>query len=100
VGVSCLAFLYKQLRKTVIQGEYKMVSLAREALVYISKSEEIHYTALADIMKISPYYAHLICRSLNKDEYIVMDDAGKCKITQKGLNVDTGDLSLEDTNET
>jgi Mn-dependent DtxR family transcriptional regulator len=77
-----------------------MVSLAREALAYISKREEIHYTALADVMKISPYYAHLICRSLNKDEYIVMDDAGKCKITHKGLNVDTSDLSLEDANET
>lgn len=77
-----------------------MVSLAREALAYISKNGEIHYTVLADIMKISPYYAHLICRSLNKDEYIVMDDAGKCKITQKGLNVDTADLSLEDADET
>ena len=77
-----------------------MVSLAREALAYISKNGEINYTVLADIMKISPYYAHLICRSLNKDEYIVMDDAGKCKITQKGLNIDTGDLSLEDADDT
>lgn len=77
-----------------------MVSLAREALAYISQNEDIHYTTLANIMKISPYYAHLICRSLNKDEYIDMDDAGKCKITQKGLNVDTSDLSLEDADET
>ena len=77
-----------------------MVSLAREALAYISKREEIHYTKLADVMKISPYYAHLICRSLNKDEYILMNDDGKCKITQKGLSVDISDLSLEDTNET
>ncbi|MHC4640127.1 MAG: hypothetical protein ACYS32_00680 [Planctomycetota bacterium] len=76
-----------------------MVGLAREALVYISKRGEIHYTILADIMKISPYYAHLICRSLSKDEYIVMDDAGKCKITKKGFNTEIGDLSSEDTNE-
>ena len=61
-----------------------MISLAREALVNISKNEEVHYTVLADIMKISPYYAHLICRSLSKDDYIVINSDEKCEITAKG----------------
>jgi Mn-dependent DtxR family transcriptional regulator len=61
-----------------------MISLAREALVNISKNEEVHYTVLADIMKISPYYAHLICRSLSKDDYIVINSDEKCEITTKG----------------
>ncbi len=77
-----------------------MISLAREALIYISKRAETHYIELADMMRISPYYAHLICRSLSKDEYIVMDEAGKCKITPKGLNVEIRDISAEETDTT
>ena len=77
-----------------------MISLAREALVSISKKANIHYTELADIMRISPYYAHLICRSLSKDDYIVMDEAGKCKITPKGLNVEIRDTTSEKTDKT
>jgi Mn-dependent DtxR family transcriptional regulator len=61
-----------------------MLSLAREALINISKNEVILNTALADMIKISPYYAELICKSLNDDEYIVMDGDGNCKITPKG----------------
>lgn len=61
-----------------------MLSLAREALINISKNEVLLNTALADMIKISPYYAKLICRSLNEDEYIIMDSDGKCKITPKG----------------
>ncbi len=61
-----------------------MLSLAREALISISKNEVLLNTALADMIKISPYYAELICKSLSKDEYIVMDSVGKCKITPKG----------------
>jgi Mn-dependent DtxR family transcriptional regulator len=77
-----------------------MISLAREALVHISKRADIHYTELADMMRISPYYAHLICRSLSKDEYIVMEETGKCKITPKGLNVEIRDISSEETDTT
>jgi Mn-dependent DtxR family transcriptional regulator len=62
----------------------KMLSLAREALINISKKEVLLNTALADMIKISPYYAELICRSLSKDEYIVIDSDGKCEITPKG----------------
>ena len=61
-----------------------MLSLAREALINISKKELLLNTALADMIKISPYYAELICRSLSKDEYIVIDSDGKCEITPKG----------------
>lgn len=61
-----------------------MLSLAREALINISKNEVLLNTALADMIKISPYYAELICKSLNKDEYIIMDRDGNCKITTKG----------------
>ena len=77
-----------------------MISLAREALVNISKKADIHYTELADMMKISSYYAHLICRSLSKDEYITMDDTGKCKITPKGLNIEIKDISSEESETT
>jgi len=62
----------------------KMLSLAREALINISKNEVLLNTALADMIKISPYYAELICKSLNKDEYIIMDSDGRCQITPKG----------------
>jgi Mn-dependent DtxR family transcriptional regulator len=63
----------------------KMLSLAREALINISEKELVHYTQLAGIMKINPHYAYTICRSLSKDEYIVIiDDVGGCKITPKG----------------
>lgn len=61
-----------------------MLSLAREVLINISKNEVLLNTTLADVIKISPYYAELICKSLSKDEYIVMDSDGKCKITPKG----------------
>ena len=61
-----------------------MVSLEQEELVNISKKEVLLNTALADMIKISPYYAELICRSLSKDEYIVIDIDGKCEITPKG----------------
>ncbi len=61
-----------------------MLSLAREALITISNKEVLLNTALADMIKISPYYAELICRSLSKDEYIIIDIDGKCEITPKG----------------
>lgn len=61
-----------------------MLSLAREALINISKKKVILNTALADMIKISPYYAELICKSLSKDEYIVIDSDGMCQITPKG----------------
>lgn len=61
-----------------------MVSLVQEELVNISKKEVLLNTALVDMIKISPYYAELIYRSLSKDEYIVIDSDGKCEITPKG----------------
>jgi Mn-dependent DtxR family transcriptional regulator len=61
-----------------------MVSLVQEELVNISKREALLNTALADMIKISPYYAELVCSSLSKDEYIVIDSDGKCEITPKG----------------
>ena len=61
-----------------------MVNVAREALVNISESGVVNYTALADMMNITPDYARLICRSLTKFEFIEVDPAGDCKITQKG----------------
>ena len=63
-----------------------MVSFAREALVSISERGVIHYTRLADMMRISDYYAKLICGLLGRDNYIVIDAAGRCKITPKGKN--------------
>jgi predicted transcriptional regulator len=64
-----------------------MASLAQEMLSKISERGTVHYTVLAYLMKISPDYAHLICRSLSKDEHIVIDDAGMCKISPKGENL-------------
>ena len=61
-----------------------MLNLEREALINISKKKVLLNAALADMIKISPYYAELICRSLSKDEYIVIDSDGKCEITPKG----------------
>ena len=63
-----------------------MVSLAREALVNISERGVVHYTVLADMMRIGHYYAQLVCRSLGRDDYIVIDADGRCKITPKGKN--------------
>ncbi|MHC4087539.1 MAG: hypothetical protein ACYSU5_20395 [Planctomycetota bacterium] len=68
-----------------------MLSLARVALINISEKEVLLKTALADMIKISPYYAELICRSLSKDEYIVIDSDGKCEITLKGKKFLNGD---------
>ena len=70
-----------------------MLSLAREALISISKKEVLLNTALADMIKISPYYAELICRSLSKDKYIVIDSDGKCEITPKGRNFLNGNTT-------
>ena len=62
-----------------------MVSMAQEALANIwERGGAVHYTALADTMKIGRYYAQLICRLLGRDDYIVIDAAGRCKITPKG----------------
>lgn len=63
-----------------------MVSFAREALDNISQRGVVHYTRLADMMKISDYYANLICSLLGRDDYIVIDATGRCKITPKGKN--------------
>ena len=63
-----------------------MVSFAREALVNISERGVVHYTRLADMMRINDYYAKLICRMLRRDNYIVIDAAGRCTITSKGKN--------------
>jgi len=61
-----------------------MVNLAQEALANISKRGVVYYTVLADMMRIGHYYAQLICKLLGRDDYIVMDAAGRCKITLKG----------------
>jgi len=63
-----------------------MVSFAREALINISERGVIHYTRLADMMRISDYYAKLICGLLGRDNYIVIDAAGRCTITPKGTS--------------
>lgn len=61
-----------------------MVSLAQEVLANISKRGVVHYTVVADMMRIGHYYAQLVCRLLGRDDYIVIDAAGRCKITPKG----------------
>lgn len=61
-----------------------MVNLAQEALANISKRGVVHYTVLADMMRIGHYYTQLVCRLLGRDDYIVIDAAGRCKITPKG----------------
>ena len=61
-----------------------MISLAREALANISERGAVHYTVLADMLRIGHYYAQLVCRLLGRDNYIVIDAAGRCKITPKG----------------
>ena len=62
-----------------------MVTLAREALANIQeRGGTAHYTVLADMMRIGRYYAQLICKLLGRDEYIVMNAAGRCKITLEG----------------
>jgi len=61
-----------------------MVSLAQEALTNISERGVVHYAVLADMMRIGHYYAQLVCRLLGRDNYIVIDAAGRCKITPKG----------------
>lgn len=64
-----------------------MVSMEREALAKISeKGGSVHYTILADMMKISRYYARLICDSLARNDYIDIDAVGRCRITAKGTN--------------
>ena len=63
-----------------------MVSFAREALDNISQRGVVHYKRLADMMRISDYYAKLICGLLGRDDYIVIYTDGRCKITQKGKN--------------
>lgn len=69
----------------------KMLSLAREVLTKISNKEVLINTVLADIFKISPYYAELILRSLSEDGYIVVNGDGKCEITPKGQKFLNGD---------
>ena len=63
-----------------------MVTLAREALSNIQErgGGVVHYTVLANMMRIGRYYSQLICKLLGRDDYIVMDAAGRCKITPKG----------------
>lgn len=62
-----------------------MVSMEREALAKIlEKGGTLHYTRLSDMMRISRYYAQLICESLGRNDYIDVDATGRCKITPKG----------------
>jgi len=62
-----------------------MVSMEREALAKISERKgAVHYTILADMMRIGRYYAQLICESLGRDDYIDMDATGRCKVALKG----------------
>lgn len=63
-----------------------MVSLAWEMLVNISGRGVVHYTDLADKLRIGHYYTQLICRLLGRDNYIAIDADGMCRITPKGEN--------------
>lgn len=61
--------------------------MEREALAKISKKGgALHYTRLADMMRISRYYTRLICESLGRNDYINFGVTGKCKIMLKGEN--------------
>jgi hypothetical protein len=59
-----------------------MLSLAREALITISNKEVLLNTALADMIKISPYYAELSYESgfenLNKIKLIADGERIEC----------------------
>jgi len=73
-----------------------MVSMEREALAKISeRGGVVHYTVLADIMRISRYYTQLICESLGRDDYIDLDATGRCRITSKGKNCAKEEMLLK-----
>ena len=73
-----------------------MVSMEQEALAKISeKGGSVHYTILADMMKISRYYARLICDSLGRNDYVDIDTVGRCRITPKGADFVKKEMTLK-----
>jgi len=63
-----------------------MTGMEQETLDVIAKNEDrIHYYLIAQELKISADYAHLICKGLQRNGYVDLDTLrGICSLTEKG----------------
>ncbi|MFZ2356411.1 MAG: hypothetical protein WAW67_01100 [Candidatus Omnitrophota bacterium] len=63
-----------------------MTSMEQETLDAIAKNEDrLHYYLIAQELKISAHYAHVICKGLKRSGYVDFDTfKGICSLTEKG----------------
>jgi len=63
-----------------------MTSMEQETLDTIAKNENrLHYYLIAQELRISDHYAYVICKGLQRNDYVDFDTfRGICSLTEKG----------------
>jgi len=63
-----------------------MTGMEQETLEVIAKKEnKLHYYLIAQELRISDHYAYVICKGLQRNDYVDFDTfRGICSLTEKG----------------
>jgi len=63
-----------------------MTSMEQEALEVVAKNDNrLHYYLIAQELRISDHYAYVICKGLQRSDYVDFDTfRGICSLTEKG----------------
>ncbi len=66
-----------------------MTGMEQEALEVVAKNENrLHYYLIAQELRISDHYAYVICKGLQRSDYVDFDTfRGICILTEKGKEV-------------
>lgn len=66
-----------------------MTSMEQETLYVIAKNEDrLHYYLIAQQLRISAHYAYVICKGLERNDYVNFDTfKGICSLTEKGKEI-------------
>lgn len=66
-----------------------MTGMEREALEVVAKNENrLHYYLIAQELRISDHYAYVICKGLQRSDYVDFDTfRGICGLTEKGKEI-------------
>jgi len=66
-----------------------MTGMEQEALEVVEKNESrLHYYLIAQELRISDHYAYVICKGLQRSDYVDFDTfRGICSLTEKGKEV-------------
>ena len=66
-----------------------MTGMEQEALEVVAKNENrLHYYLIAQELRISDHYAYVICKGLQRSDYVDFDTfRGICSLTEKGKEI-------------